>query len=385
MCCIAVVMLQGCIEDKDGNRNIRGIRIVGAKDIKTPGEVLKLKAVPEPEGEIPESITWTVSPADIAKIDAGTGELTPLKNGSVRVTVICPKEEVSATVIIKITRQAVPAESISISGATSIAEPGGNIQLEMRVEPEGAIAPKIVWTVDNPRIATISRTGKLFAHDNGTVTVFLKSVDDEGNQTLLDQKEIEISNQDLVGMFAHNWTLSSMEKGLFSGFNSEADSAVTDMLKKVLPLFYSDEYIYDRDGNLRIVQENNTFEDLSYFVYSDTLEIRYDEYKLLTTKVSFSGGNMLMTIPKESVRRFLLTVFELHEAGYPTTIDNLFDETVLESVEVSVMGLNVSGIFFPQMLTERFLMDRFSNSLKEQALSFELVLLFTKEEEPSGD
>ena len=378
--CISVAMFQGCIEDKEGNRNIRGIRIVGARDINSPGEVLKLKAVPEPAGEIPESITWTASPADIAKIDANTGVLTPLKNGSVRVSVLCPKEAVSATVVIKITRQAVPAEYISIYGAKPITEPGGVIQLEMRIEPEGAIAPKVIWEVDNPRIATISKTGKLSAHDNGTVIVFLKSVNDEGNHTLLDQKTITVSNQDLPGMFAHKWKFDSMVKGNFSGFNDEADPAVMDMLEKVIPIYYGDEYIYERNGNLKLIQENNTFENLSFSAYSDTLEIYFDEYKLLTAKVSFTGENMLMTIPKESIRRLLLITFELHEAGYPTIIDSLFDEATLESLGVSVMGLNVSGIFFPQMLTEKFLMDRFSNSLKEQAILFELVLSFTKEE-----
>ena len=84
---------------------------------------------------------------------------------------------------------------------------------------------------------------------------------------------------------------------------------------------------------------------------------------------------------KESLRTFLLAVSALHKEGLATPIDTLFNQTTLEQVGISVLGLNVTGIFFPQMLTDDFLMSRFAGSLRDPSVSFSLTMVLRKEEE----
>ena len=382
-----LAIFTSCLEDKEGNQNLTGLRIEGAADISAPGQKLYLKAHFVPDTERSDTILWSVSPKEIAKIDAN-GVLSPLKNGTVRVVATAPKEEISVAVILQISRQRVPAERITIKGAAPITQPGGKLQLNTLIEPDGAVSPTLEWEVSNTRIATISTGGLLSAHTNGTVTVRLYKVVD-GVRTLLDEKYIDISNQNLLEMYVGNWRIEQVTGVTFSGYNRDADSAVTDMISKVKPLFLKNRITFDRQGRIFIRQFDSQLNQvppdapaidyLRFEVYSDTMNWEYDQQPFMLTKSYFEGNSLRLTLTKESLRTFLLAVSNLHKQGLRTPIDTLFHQSTLEALGVSVLGLNVSGIFFPQMLTDDFLMSRFAGVLRDPSVTFSLTMVLRKE------
>ncbi|MGE4569265.1 MAG: Ig domain-containing protein, partial [Bacteroidales bacterium] len=251
-CLMVSALMVSCLEDNEGNQNLKGLRMEGVADITAPGQKLYLKVHFVPENEYSDTIYWSVTPKEVAKIDAN-GVLSPLKNGTVRVVATAPKEEVSVAVIVHISRQRVPAEQITIIGEAPISQLGGKLQLSSRIEPDGAVAPELLWEVNNPRLATITQTGLLSAHTNGTVKVQLLKVVD-GTKTVLDEVYITLSNQNLLDMYKGNWQLTQLKNVLFSGYNHDADSAVMDMLQKVQPLFLQNQISFDRQGRMVIRQ-----------------------------------------------------------------------------------------------------------------------------------
>ncbi|MGE4568634.1 MAG: hypothetical protein AB7C90_05545, partial [Bacteroidales bacterium] len=95
----------------------------------------------------------------------------------------------------------------------------------------------------------------------------------------------------------------------------------------------------------------------------------------------FQGNELHLTLNKESLRTFLLSVSALHKEGLQTPIDTLFDQTTLQQLGVNILGLNVTGIFFPQMLTDDFLLNRFAGALRDPSVVFTATMVLRKEEE----
>lgn len=70
----------------------------------------------------------------------------------------------------------VAVSSITVSG-NAISTVGGTSQMIATVLPANAALKDVVWSVNNPGIATISSTGLLTANNNGTITVTAASKD----------------------------------------------------------------------------------------------------------------------------------------------------------------------------------------------------------------
>jgi len=85
----------------------------------------------------------------------------------------------------------VKVSGITVSG-NAISTVGGTSQLTAAVLPADATLKDVVWTVDNPTIASISSTGLLTAIKNGTVTVTATSKDGSG---ITGSVQIVVSNQ----------------------------------------------------------------------------------------------------------------------------------------------------------------------------------------------
>lgn len=88
------------------------------------------------------------------------------------------------------------ATAISITGGNSINACGGTLQLTALAEPQGALCPPIVWSVDNDNIARITETGKLYAKANGTVIITATATHENGT-VLATTKEITVSGQNI--------------------------------------------------------------------------------------------------------------------------------------------------------------------------------------------
>lgn len=98
-------------------------------------------------------------------------------------------EEYSGSSTIKVT-------DIEVSGENSISVNGGAVQLSANVLPSNATVKDYVWSVSDPKIATITPDGRLKALKNGTVTVYATTI--ESGSTVAGSKQIAITGQDVA-------------------------------------------------------------------------------------------------------------------------------------------------------------------------------------------
>ena len=85
------------------------------------------------------------------------------------------------------------ATAIDING-NDISTCGGSAQMTVLESPRGAFYPAVVWRVDNEAVALINDNGKLYAKDNGAVTITATLTFPD--QTVISaSKEINVSSQ----------------------------------------------------------------------------------------------------------------------------------------------------------------------------------------------
>lgn len=179
---IGVLFLAACSSDNDSPSDIlvKSIAINNSAAI-TDGLGKQLKVTVLPSDAKDKTVTWSVSDPTIAAITQ-TGMLTPLKNGSVTVTVTANDGSgISKQVTITITGVTGPvilATSVTI-GATSITD-GKPQQLTVDVQPANATNKNITWSAAASDVATVSATGLLTPKSNGTVIIYATANDGSG-------------------------------------------------------------------------------------------------------------------------------------------------------------------------------------------------------------
>ena len=125
------------------------------------------------------NIKWSVSDETMATIDEITGKLTPLQVGTVEVTAVDTKANVTKTCTITINAAFDPnakPTSITVTGDNECFV-GYSIQLVAQVFPAG-VSQKVTWKVHDETIATIDEEGRLTALSEGTARVKAISVVD---------------------------------------------------------------------------------------------------------------------------------------------------------------------------------------------------------------
>ena len=155
---------------------VTGITVTGAGDattIATAGGTLQMSAAITPAEATNQAVTWSVTPAGLATIDAA-GLLTAVANGTVTVTATAADgSNVSGTLAVTITGQPIRVSSIGVTsaGGVTIIAPARTLQMSAAVLPTDATNRTVTWSVSDVGVATISATGLLTAVANGAVTV----------------------------------------------------------------------------------------------------------------------------------------------------------------------------------------------------------------------
>jgi uncharacterized protein YjdB len=172
------------------------LSIVGSDSITESGKTLKLNTITTPnDTTVTRAVTWKISDATIATINT-IGLITPLKNGEVTVTATLNDREINpplvATKKITIVNQKL-VESITLDKLTgTITTSGGTLTVTATVLPADAANKGIVWSVENPDIATISATGVVTARKNGWAYIKATAIDGSG---VFKRDSIQISGQ----------------------------------------------------------------------------------------------------------------------------------------------------------------------------------------------
>ena len=133
-------------------------------------ETLALKPTLRPANAT-STYTWSSSNRKIATVKGGL--VTPVKQGKATVRV---RTENGLTATLRIRVKAVLAQSVALEGEPSM-KVGGTQQLTATVLPSDATRKAVRYRSSNPKIAKVSKTGKVKALRAGKVTISCQTTD----------------------------------------------------------------------------------------------------------------------------------------------------------------------------------------------------------------
>lgn len=134
------------------------------------GETAQLTATVKPDDATDKNVSWTSSDETVAKVD--NGKVTAVKAGKAMITAKCSGKTAECAVIVTIPVTGVYLEMTSLSLAK-----GENAQLSAVVTPTDASNKNIVWTSNNPNVATVSQSGLVRAIGGGKTIISVQTED----------------------------------------------------------------------------------------------------------------------------------------------------------------------------------------------------------------
>ena len=135
-------------------------------------QTLQLNAVNSPATAADYKQTWKSSSAKIAKV-SGTGLVTPVKEGTVTITVTSNSKK--DTVKVKVVDRYKPTKvELDQSGTVTLAV-GETLELNAVITPENATNQTLTWSSSKTSVAKVSKNGKVTAKKAGTATITVKT------------------------------------------------------------------------------------------------------------------------------------------------------------------------------------------------------------------
>ena len=143
----------------------------------TEGETLQLTATVLPEDATDKTVSWTSSNENVATVDEN-GLVTAVAPGSAVITAMTTDgSNLSASCNITVLQGIVLAESIRLNVTTAGLNEGATLQLSATVLPEDCDNKTVLWSSDNPSVATVDSNGLVTTHSVGTATITAMTTD----------------------------------------------------------------------------------------------------------------------------------------------------------------------------------------------------------------
>ena len=166
-----------------------------------------------------QEIKWSVNNTEMATISE-TGELTPLQEGTIKVTATSKiKGSVKGEILVTISKPAITA--LDIEGPEK-AFVGDVNQYTIKSEPQYADT-SVTWSVSDTSLATIDNTGKLTGLKDGTVTITATSKE---NQEITKEMTITIEYPALTSLAIEGKT--TIIKGTQNSYTAVPTPAFAD-------------------------------------------------------------------------------------------------------------------------------------------------------------
>lgn len=137
------------------------------------GTSTKLTSIVVPATATNKNVIWTSADEGVAKVDQ-TGQVTAISPGSTRV--IATTEDGSRRIACVITVSA-KVRGVSLNITNAQINKKGYIILKATVTPTNAANKKIIYTSNNPQVATIDENGKVAGIEQGTAIITAKTQD----------------------------------------------------------------------------------------------------------------------------------------------------------------------------------------------------------------
>lgn len=150
------------------------------------GQTYQLKATASPSNATTKSVTWKSSNTRVVTVNSA-GRLTAVGNGSATITVTAKdgsKKKVTCKVTVKIPT-VVKVSRVSLNkNDLALTSKGQSYQLSASVSPSNASNKSVKWTSGNPKVATVSSSGKVTAVANGNTTITATAADGSGKKDI---------------------------------------------------------------------------------------------------------------------------------------------------------------------------------------------------------
>lgn len=150
------------------------------------GQTYQLKATASPSNATTKSVTWKSSNTRVVTVNS-SGNLTAVGNGSATITATAKdgsKKKVTCKVTVKIPT-VVKVSRVSLNkNDLALTSKGQSYQLSASVAPSNASNKSVKWTSGNPKVATVSSSGKVTAVANGNTTITATAADGSGKKDI---------------------------------------------------------------------------------------------------------------------------------------------------------------------------------------------------------
>ena len=160
-------------------------------------------AVIKPDNATIDELIWETSDPNIAKVD-NNGRVTGVSEGTVVITARTPDGTVTATCVVNVVSNTVPASSIKVNPTSTSVEIGSSSQLLVTIEPSNATERDVIFESSNPSVVTVDSNGKITGVNVGTATITIKTKDGRLETTCvvtvtpIEVNEIILSANDLT-------------------------------------------------------------------------------------------------------------------------------------------------------------------------------------------
>jgi len=152
----------------------------GQSQITTAQGSLQINATPLPSGSPFLRYYWSVNPSTAAAITS-TGLVIARHNAQITVTAVAMDGSgASGQIVLQLLNQPIFSNSLIVTsqgGGNTITTPEGTLQMLATIAPANATYTTVAWSLSNPAVARISRTGLLTAVANGTTSVIARTLD----------------------------------------------------------------------------------------------------------------------------------------------------------------------------------------------------------------
>jgi len=140
------------------------------------GSAFQLSATIIPPGSPDTAIEWLSSNTEVATVSAN-GLINALKIGECTITaVLRSNRSISASCKVNVLpAPPAPIEEIRFENYSNNVEEGKEIILKVKILPENYIEEKLVWSSEEPSIATVDQTGKVKGISVGLATIKVRT------------------------------------------------------------------------------------------------------------------------------------------------------------------------------------------------------------------
>ncbi len=131
-----------------------------------------------------KAVNWSSDNRDVAKVDS-LGKVTGFFVGTATITVKTEEGGFTATCLVTVYDTFIPVTDVTLDKIALTVTKGENGFLTATVLPADATNKSVIWSSDNPDVATVDDVGKITALDVGTATITVKTEDGGKTATCL--------------------------------------------------------------------------------------------------------------------------------------------------------------------------------------------------------